>query len=351
MNGRSAPPVAEAIDALADTAGTTLPVVVAAVAVLDDTTSGRRRRRLARSRPRAGARSGARSEIERRPSRPSGQLKRLRSGRAPKVKGNLPVMPDRTTEAWLGKKLPRREVKASAPPVVGATAITGPMGAGKTALMTRMARTYQLAGRHAKRPQDAVELWTTGMNILGEDRHFDGHGDVGRALIHMAEALDDRANSIPWTERGWVVLAMDEMAVQADSRNYHEFPKSLAAQLTQIRKFKVIPLYTAVFWERVDSLVRDFTGWVWHVEMSSGLFGGTIVGKCWPPDAERTEDERPHRVIRMRLRRGDVQAFDTGNVVRKDSASAAADLARDTDRRAKLAAAAKRKELQAGAGT
>ena len=248
-----------------------------------------------------------------------------------KIVGNLPQITDKATTQWLGRRLPRREVLAQAPPVAGATAITGPMGAGKSALMSRMARTWQRRGQHATEDRNKVELWTTGMNIAGEDRHFDGGGDVGRALIHLARALDERATLIPWDRRPWVVVAMDEMAVQADSRDWAGFPKSLAAQMTQIRKYRIIPYYTAVFWERVDSLVRDFTGWVWHVEMTTptlGFGGGTIVAKCWPPDAERKEDERPKQVMRMRLRRGDVQVFDTGNIVKKARNTADADEAR-----------------------
>ena len=263
--------------------------------------------------------------VQRLPERRGGLLAWAFGNRSPTaLRGNLPQLPEKDAKLLFGDKTPPAVLMREAPPVVGATAISGPMGSGKSLLLARMARVWQARG---------AELWTAGCEIAGADAHY------GIDLVEMAEAVEARAEAIPWAERPWLVLALDEMAVMADSRDWTAFPKSLAAQITQIRKFRLIPYYTAVYWERVDALVRDFTGWVWSCRMTDrGLFsrGGLIVAQCWPPDSERREDERPTRTIRMRPRDGDLDAYDTGNVVKVESASTERDRARQAKRRADI---------------
>ena len=254
-----------------------------------------------------------------------------------KMVGNVPAFEIDDEKALFGDKVPRRELLQARPPINGATGVVGPQGSGKTLFAMRQGAVWQARGARL----------ITNREVTHQDDMIEGLHDVAR-LIEIQERT-------PSDDRQWICLVLDEVGIDADARDWASFPRSLAHAMTQVRKYRLNLIWTAVYAERVDILLRDYTGFVWECAMSEpipvplvrNLTGGVIVAKCWPPSpGEERGDEQPIREVRFRPRRQDLDRFDSWAIHRNVSETAV-----DDEIRRARAAKKKQKELEALAAT
>ena len=250
--------------------------------------------------------------------------------------GNVPAFEIDDEQALFGAKVPRSELLKARPPINGATGVVGPQGSGKTLFAMRQGAVWQSRGARL----------ITNREVTHQDDMIEGLHDVAR-LIEVQETT-------PTEDRQWICLVLDEVGIDADARDWASFPRSLAHAMTQVRKYRLNLIWTAVYAERVDILLRDYTGFVWECNMSEPIpfpvvrnfTGGVIVSKCWPPSpGEERGDEQPIREVRFRPRRQDLDRFDSWAIHRNVSESAVDDELRraraDKKRQKELAALSK----------
>lgn len=266
--------------------------------------------------------------------------------RRDRLDGNLPELADVDEGLHFGKKVPRSVVMAAVSPVDGVTVLHGDQGSGKTMLLVRVGRTWQIAGallvsnrwisggagcEHwssvkqravavaAGRPFGQVlyelldDLRARRVTVIVGGRQ----SSVGRTacwddLIEVCEVQEVQSD---WAKRWWIVAIIDEAGVEADNRDWFNFPSAVVHIVNQVRKYRLAAYLACVKHEKLDGKLQDVMGWRWQCTMRIGMWRkGTFVALCYPPEDESKEAERPRRRIVWRLREGDIAAVDTGAI-------------------------------------
>lgn len=214
--------------------------------------------------------------------------------RPPKLKivGNVPMLSGAVQRKVFGKKASKKRLAPS--PFQGVTAFCGAPGSGKTLFLTEAAMRMKMQG---------ARVLTNMMELPFEDDHFATFDELTRLVIETAE--------IPFDERPWTVVCVDEAPSWANARKWEDFSDGFFYILQQIRKFKIIMYFSCIKWMQVDANLRRQCYMVWECYRVRNRF----VRELWPPEDERTEFDRPSKRIRKRPRDGELDAYDTGQII------------------------------------
>jgi hypothetical protein len=139
----------------------------------------------------------------------------------------------------------------------GIQAYVGPMGSGKTYLMTRSAVAALRQGR---------EVWANAGYAVTDPQS----GRSTKMYVSLQEMLLAPAGSL---------LLLDEAGTFMNARHYQELPRGLMYRLTQARKSALQLIYTAQHEMQVDVALRRLTSRVHYVSR----IGPVGVSTAWPP--------------------------------------------------------------------
>lgn len=266
-----------------------------------------------------------------------------------------------------GKKVSRKSVKRKQAPVKGLTAVSGPVGSGKTLFGVAQALTWASRGAHVAanislqvprrgggkhrqvliRVDDEtgeivnldevmaapsvrfVRLIDLSALIVAREEWIASWGELVEALAlgqgmerDAAQALAEQAMEWAWLRLPWLFVLADEAALEAAGRDWQNFPSSTAQASTEVRKRKAVIWLCCVEWQKVDSILRDLVGWVWHCEyvpgwalLPQGWSGGCFRVQARRPDWEQKDEEPAEYSDTWRPEQGVIDAYNTHGVV------------------------------------
>ena len=244
------------------------------------------------------------------------RVERLGKPPASWFKGNVCLLARSDARKLYGKKVPRKEMRQNLP-IQGATAFLGPPGSGKTMFLTQAAANLSAAG---------CQVFSNSMELAFEDGHFRNFDELTDMVLKVAE--------LPWEERPFTCVCIDEAPFWANARKWAEFSDGFFLILQQIRKFRVCLYYSAINWLQVDVNLRRLTYLVWECEKTRW---GSFKRHLYPPEEERQEMEKPLLRMRHRPRQGELECYETGQIV----SSPALNALRDAQRADRLSGSAR----------
>ena len=222
-------------------------------------------------------------------------------------KGNVCLLARSDARKLYGKKV-KRSVMRQNLPIQGATAFLGPPGSGKTMFMTQAAANLSAAG---------CQVFTNSMELAFEDGYFRNFDELTDMVLSVAE--------MPWDERPFTCVCIDEAPFWANARKWQEFSDGFFLILQQIRKFRVCLYYSSINWLQVDANLRRLTYLVWECEKTRW---GSFKRHLYPPEEERQELEKPLVRLRHRPRVGELECYETGQIISSPALNALRDAQR-----------------------
>ena len=238
------------------------------------------------------------SRLVRRMAKTPEQLKQraLKTAQYASIRGNVACLSRGQSLKLLGPKVPRQQVRSHSSSLTSPTAFVGVPGTGKTMQLVRASYVYHLRG---------ARILSNGLGLKHEEGEFSSFDDLCRIMF--------RQSQVPYEDRRPHVILIDEAHFWANSRQWQEFHDGFFWMLQQVRKFRMLLLWSAIDWAQCDVNLRRITRWIWQCER--GAFGGFKSYLMVPPEERRPGESGVIDKIRWRPRESDVNMYDSGHII------------------------------------